>query len=78
MRQFTELDRFTITGRGTVIVVPPVDFLPKELVGELVDIDGMIYRVRAYEDCLVKHWDLETKEQLPCWKPLGLLVSEVE
>jgi Tfp pilus assembly ATPase PilU len=77
MREFTELDRFQITGRGTVIIVPPVDFLPKEIVGQTVSIDDTIYFVLAYENCLVNHYDLETGEEIPCWKPLGLLVKKL-
>jgi hypothetical protein len=81
MRQFTELERFTIKDRGTMIMVPPVDLLReelKELVGQTVEIDGKLYDVRGYEDCLVNHHKVVDGHfvAVACWKPLGLLVKE--
>lgn len=79
MRQFKELERFTDERHGMTIYVPPLDYAAKELLGELVDIDGTVYKVVGYNDCAVIHHKIVDGKFAPgfCPSPAGLLVREV-
>jgi hypothetical protein len=71
LREFHELDRFEITGRGTAIIVEPV-VNRAALRGQHVLIDGVEYEVRSVENCLVPG-----HHEGKCPLPTGLLVEPV-
>lgn len=61
-------------------MVPPLDFPTRELLNQEVEIDGTLYSVRSYEDCLVPHYRTGSDGKLHevgCSKPVGLLVKKV-
>lgn len=69
VEELPELDRFTITGRGTCLITVPL-FNRAAMKGREVTVGGQRVRVRAVEDCLVG-----THHTGACSKPTGLLVE---
>ena len=66
-----ELDRFEITGKGTVICTENIAN-KTALRGRTVNIDGTPYRIRAFESCLIPGHD---EAHCTCFGGSGLLVG---
>jgi hypothetical protein len=66
-----ELDRFEISGRGTVILVDKIDN-ERGIVGRTVRIGGVEHRVEGYESCLIPGHD---RGHCRCFAGTGLLVA---
>lgn len=74
MHEFIEIDRFQISGRGTVITTKTPCEFPRDwkgLMGEVVLVDGKKYRVAGIETYAihVQTWRKGTN--------IGLLIREV-
>ena len=67
-----ELERFTMSGGGLVILTNKVDN-EDCLVGRTVNIDGKPYDIRGYESCLIPG---HGKRHCRCFKATGVLVRE--
>jgi hypothetical protein len=75
MIEFTSIDRFEISGRGTVFTTKtPCDFQRgfPEIMGKKIKVDGRPYICRGVETYAiwVQYWK--------AGEPVGILVKEVE